>query len=78
LYDHDTGAAYGPHKSYKQGFVLSVGITTIAFVLVGFKLLSPDALCVNVEILAVEQVIVHLVFFFHLSTHTKALWNLVS
>ncbi|MDE5012755.1 cytochrome o ubiquinol oxidase subunit IV, partial [Francisella tularensis subsp. holarctica] len=43
LYDHDTVAAYGTHNSYIQVFVLSVVITTIAFFLVGFKLLSPDA-----------------------------------
>lgn len=78
LYGHDTGAAYGTNKSYIQGFVLSVVITTIAFALVGFKLLSPVALCVAVAILAVIQLFVQLVFFLHLSTDSKARWNLLS
>ncbi|KEI35125.1 cytochrome o ubiquinol oxidase subunit IV [Allofrancisella frigidaquae] len=78
LYDHETGAAYGTHKSYIQGFILSVVITTIAFVLVGFKLLSPVALCVSVALLALIQLFVQLVFFLHLSTDSKARWNLIS
>ncbi|QIV96731.1 cytochrome bo3 quinol oxidase subunit 4 [Allofrancisella inopinata] len=78
LYDHETGAAYGTHKSYIQGFVLSIIITTIAFVLVGFKLLSPGALCVSVAILALIQLFVQLIFFLHLNTDSKARWNLIS
>jgi cytochrome o ubiquinol oxidase operon protein cyoD len=78
LYDHDTGAAYGTYKSYIQGFVLSIVITTIAFALVGFKVLSPIALCITVAVLAVVQLFVQLIFFLHLSTDSEARWNLVS
>ncbi|AIT09775.1 cytochrome o ubiquinol oxidase subunit IV [Candidatus Francisella endociliophora] len=78
LYDKDTGAAYGTHKSYIQGFVLSVVITTIAFILVGFKLLSPVALCVTVAVLAIVQLFVQLIYFLHLSTDSEARWNLIS
>ncbi|GAB4221873.1 MAG: cytochrome o ubiquinol oxidase subunit IV [Francisella sp.] len=78
LYDQDTGAAYGTYKSYIQGFVLSIVITTIAFALVGFKVLSPVALCVAVMVLALAQLFVQLVFFLHLSTDSKARWNLIS
>ncbi|MFC4893074.1 cytochrome o ubiquinol oxidase subunit IV [Pseudofrancisella aestuarii] len=78
LYDHDTGAAYGTHKSYITGFVLSIVITTIAFALVGFKVLSPMGLCVAIAILALIQLFVQLIFFLHLSTDSKARWNLVS
>ncbi|ASG68705.1 cytochrome o ubiquinol oxidase subunit IV [Francisella halioticida] len=78
LYDQATGAAYGTYKSYITGFVLSVITTTIAFVLVGFSLLPPIALCVAVAILAIVQLFIQLVYFLHLSTDSKALWNLVS
>ena len=78
LYDKDTGAAYGTYKTYIRGFVFSVIITTIAFVLVGFKVFSPIVLCVAVAVLALAQLFVQLVYFLHLSTDSEARWNLVS
>ena len=78
LYDKDTGAAYGTYKTYIRGFVFSVIITTIAFVLVGFKVFSPIVLCVAVAVLALAQLFVQLVYFLHLSTDSQARWNLVS
>jgi cytochrome o ubiquinol oxidase operon protein cyoD len=78
LYDQDTGAAYGTYKSYIMGFVLSIVTTTIAFVLVGFSLLPPVALCIAVAVLAIAQLFIQLVYFLHLNTDSKARWNLVS
>ena len=78
LYDKDTGAAYGTHKTYIKGFVFSVIITTIAFALVGFKVFSPIVLCVAVAVLALTQLFIQLVYFLHLSTDSEARWNLVS
>jgi cytochrome o ubiquinol oxidase operon protein cyoD len=78
LYDKDTGAAYGTHKTYIRGFVFSVIITTIAFALVGFKVFSPIVLCVCVALLALIQLFVQLVYFLHLSTDSESRWNLVS
>lgn len=78
LYDKDTGAAYGTHKTYVKGFVFSVIITTIAFALVGFKVFSPLASCIAVAVLALTQLFVQLVYFLHLSTDSEARWNLVS
>lgn len=77
-FDKDTGAAYGTYKSYITGFVLSIVITTIAFSLVGFKVLSPVALCIAVAVLAIIQLFVQLIYFLHLSTDSQARWNLVS
>ena len=78
LYDQDTGAAYGTYKSYIMGFILSIVTTTISFILVGFDLLPPIDLCIAVAILAVVQLFIQLVYFLHLSTDSKARWNLVS
>lgn len=78
LYDKDTGAAYGTHKTYIKGFVFSVIITTIAFALVGFKVFSPIILCIAVAILALTQLFIQLVYFLHLNTDSEARWNLVS
>ncbi len=78
LYDKDTGAAYGTHKTYVKGFVFSIIITTISFALVGFKVFSSIVLCAAVAILALTQLFVQLVYFLHLSTDSEARWNLVS
>lgn len=78
LYDKDTGAAYGTYKSYITGFLFSVIITLIAFYIVGYQIFSPGLLYICVAILAFIQLCVQLVFFLHLSTHSKARWNLIS
>ena len=78
LYDSETGASYGNHKSYIKGFILSIVITTIAFLIVGYKVFSPIGINISVILLALIQLFVQLVFFLHLSTNSKARWNLVS
>lgn len=78
LYDHETGAAYGSYKTYITGFVLSIIITVIAFFLVGFKVFPPTWLYITVAIVALIQLYVQLVFFLHLSTDSKARWNMIS
>lgn len=78
LYDQDTGAAYGTYRSYITGFLLSIVITLAAFYIVGYEVFSTANTYIAVAILAVIQLYVQLVFFLHLSTHSKARWNLVS
>ncbi|MBK2123659.1 cytochrome o ubiquinol oxidase subunit IV [Fangia hongkongensis] len=78
LYDKDTGAAYGTYKSYITGFLLSIIITVVAFALVGFKVFPPVGLYISVAVLALLQFYVQLVFFLHLSTDSKARWNMIS
>jgi cytochrome o ubiquinol oxidase subunit IV len=77
-YDVDTGAAYGTHKSYAIGFILSIVLTLISFYLVGSGALPKADLYIAVGILALIQLFIQLVFFLHLSTHSKARWNLLS
>jgi cytochrome o ubiquinol oxidase operon protein cyoD len=78
LYDKDTGTAYGTYKTYIKGFIFSIIITTVAFLLVGFKVLSPLGSCIAIAILALTQLFVQLVYFLYLSTDSEARWNLVS
>lgn len=77
-FDVDTGAAYGTHKSYVTGFIVSVVLTLISFYLVGSDALPKADLYIIVGVLALIQLFVQLVFFLHLSTHSKASWNLLS
>ena len=78
LYDQDTGAAYGTYKTYIVGFLSSIIITITAFSLIGFKVFPPVGLYISVAVLAFIQFYVQLVFFLHLSTDSKARWNMVS
>lgn len=77
-FDLDTGATYGTHKSYAKGFILSLILTLISFYLVSSGAFSTSHLYIAVGILALIQLFVQLVFFLHLSTHSKASWNLLS
>ena len=77
-YDHDTGAAYGTHRTYLIGFATSIIITIFAFAMVYFAALPPIGLYITVALTALIQFYVQLVFFLHLSTDSKARWNLIS
>lgn len=77
-FDADTGATYGTHKSYAKGFILSIILTLISFYLVSSGALPKPDLYVVVGVLALIQLFVQVVFFLHLSTHSKASWNLLS
>ncbi len=77
-FDVDTGATYGTHKSYATGFILSIILTLTSFYLVSTGAFSTLHLYIAVGVLALIQLFVQLVFFLHLSTHSKASWNLLS
>jgi cytochrome o ubiquinol oxidase operon protein cyoD len=77
-FDVDTGATYGTHKSYAIGFILSIILTLTSFYLVSTGAFSTLHLYIAVGVLALTQLFVQLVFFLHLSTHSKATWNLLS
>lgn len=77
-FDVDTGATYGTHKSYAKGFILSIILTLLSFYLVHSGVFPQSQLYIAVGLLALLQLFVQLVFFLHLSTHSKASWNLLS
>lgn len=78
LYDEETGQAFGTHRTYIVGFIMSTLTTILAFCLVGFNLLSPILLYVFVAILAIIQLYIQLIFFLHLNTSSRSYWNIVS
>ncbi|QGP54611.1 Cytochrome o ubiquinol oxidase protein CyoD [Piscirickettsia salmonis] len=65
-------------KSYIVGFILSLGITFIAFALVAYKMLPSTGLYIAVAILAIIQLFVQLKFFLHMTTNPSGRWDLVS
>jgi len=59
------------------GFLLSIGLTLIAYFSVVDHLFNTAALNATIVILSIVQVIIQLVFFLHLGEETKPRWNLL-
>lgn len=74
-----TGGGHGSMKGYLTGFALSVILTVIPFWLVMGDVLD-NALITTLVILALGgvQMVVHLVYFLHMSTHSEGGWTFLA
>ena len=74
-----SGASRGSLKSYGTGFILSIILTAIAF---GLAMqggsLSRGVVFVGIFGAATVQILVHLHYFLHLDTSSKARWNVLA
>jgi cytochrome o ubiquinol oxidase operon protein cyoD len=76
---HEGGAAHATFKGYMTGFVLSVILTAIPFWLVmGNVFDNPITTATWLLVLAVVQVLVHMVYFLHLNTKSEGGWNMLA
>lgn len=78
---HDSPGIEIPHASYRDytiGFVLSVILTAIPFGLVMTGALSPAVTAVTILGLAVVQIVVHMVYFLHMSPKAEGGWSITS
>lgn len=79
---HDVGL--GSKKAYIVGFLLSLTLTGLAFLLVHIHVahhhqFPPDSFMVAVlPVLAVVQLFVQMVFFLHLGRESKPRWNVLA
>jgi cytochrome o ubiquinol oxidase operon protein cyoD len=60
------------------GFVLSVVLTALSFLVVQHGGLSKEVILMGLAVLAAVQVIVHLIFFLHMNTSSGQRWNVVA
>ena len=70
---------HGTYRSYVIGFVLSVILTGIPFILVmsgGFE--SRAMTAIIVLLFAVAQIIVHMVYFLHMNFRVEAGWSMIT
>ncbi len=76
------GGGHAPHVTldgYLIGFGLSVLLTAVPFYLVMSDVLeSKTATALAITIIAVAQIIVHMVYFLHLDAKSEAGWNLMA
>ena len=71
-------AGRGSPKSYLTGFALSVVLTVIPFALAMHPNVSRGAIIVSILVLAVAQILVHLVYFLHLDRSSQQRWNVIA
>jgi cytochrome o ubiquinol oxidase subunit IV len=79
---HGHGKDHGLHLTldgYLIGFGLSVILTAIPFGLVMSGVLeSKTATAFAITILAIAQIVVHMVYFLHLDARSEAGWNMMA
>ena len=76
---HHDEAPHGSLQGYLTGFILSVILTAIPFWLVMahvFK--SPTATALSVMALGGVQIVVHMIYFLHMTPKAEGGWNLLA
>ncbi|NIJ66607.1 cytochrome o ubiquinol oxidase operon protein cyoD [Sphingomonas leidyi] len=78
--DHGHGVEipHGSMRDYVIGFVLSVILTAIPFWLVMARPLSDGATAAAIMVLAMVQIVVHMVYFLHLSPKAEGGWSVTA
>jgi len=71
LHAHESHGSFG---GYIAGFVLSVLLTAGAFGIVMYEGLPADSAMIVIALLALVQIVVHMVFFLHLNSPKQG-WN---
>lgn len=71
-------ASYSNIKSYLIGFILSIILTIIPFIVVIDNSASYVTILTIVISMAIMQVLVHLIYFMHITTSSEECWNLVA
>lgn len=79
-HEHDgVSAIHATLRSYLTGFFLAAIMTLIPFALVmSGNYEKPSLIVVVVLGLAAAQIVVHMVYFLHMSTKSEGGWNLVA
>jgi cytochrome o ubiquinol oxidase operon protein cyoD len=72
--EHETSE--GSFKSYGTGFVLSIILTLVAYLMVVHHSFTADRIIAVIVTLALCQFMVQMFFFLHLGKETKPRWKL--
>ncbi|RKF17656.1 cytochrome o ubiquinol oxidase subunit IV [Altericroceibacterium spongiae] len=75
---HDQSEPHGSMRDYVIGFVLSVILTAIPFWLVMNRPFDAPTTAIIIMAFAAVQMIVHMVYFLHMSPKTDGGWTLTS
>ena len=76
---HGDDVHQGSLRGYLTGFVLAAILTVIPFWLVMGHVLDNRWLTISIVLaLAVVQILVHIIYFLHLDTHSEGGWNMMA
>jgi cytochrome o ubiquinol oxidase subunit IV len=70
--------SHGSFGGYMAGFVLAVVLTAASFWLVLHGGFPHETALIGLAVLAVVQIVVHLVFFLHMNTSSGQRWNVTA
>lgn len=77
--DNGAGQAHGSMRSYLIGFGLSVVLTAIPFWLVMTDVLgNKQATGIVVMVFAVAQIVVHMIYFLHMTSSAEEGWMMMA
>ncbi|MFC4626388.1 cytochrome o ubiquinol oxidase subunit IV [Daeguia caeni] len=75
---HHENHDHGSLKSYVTGFILAVILTVVPFALAMGGYFTPPQTALIVLVLAAVQIVVHLVYFLHMSPKSEGGWNMLA
>ena len=75
---HHENHDHGSLKSYVTGFILAVILTVVPFALAMGGFFTPPQTALIVLVLAAVQIVVHLVYFLHMSPKSEGGWNMLA
>ncbi len=75
---HNGGEAHATRRDYVIGFVLSVVLTAIPFWLVMSGQLSNQLTAFVITAFATVQIVVHMIYFLHMSPKSEGGWSLTA
>ncbi|SDC60273.1 cytochrome o ubiquinol oxidase subunit IV [Paraburkholderia lycopersici] len=70
--------SHGSFGGYLAGFILAVVLTAASFWLVLHGGFPRETALIGLAVLAVVQILVHLVFFLHMNTSSSQRWNVTA
>lgn len=78
-HDRDEGIPHGTRRGYMTGFLLSVVLTAIPFALVMMDVIAdPRWAAAIVVACAGVQIVVHMIYFLHMSPKAEGGWSLLA
>ena len=74
---HD-GQGHGPLRGYLVGYFVAVLLTIASFLAAETDALTPSSVTAAITVLAIAQMLVHLIFFLHISTSPHQRTNILA
>ena len=72
------GQGHGSLRGYLVGYFVAVLLTIASFLAVQTHLLTPSSVTAAITVLAIAQMLVHLIFFLHISTSPHQRTNILA